>query len=173
MSRFRRLGAFLLVASLAAAVSVLGAPAASAAALTTVSWTVSNNQVSATGVSYWYSFKTATAGTIGKVVFTVSGAGLAGTPTIVKNYGIPAGTVARAGQVITYTVTTPVAVAANVPIYIELGANTNSATAGSYTTSVQTQTAASAVIDGQPGRQRARSGGGHQPNRLLRHPRRA
>ena len=148
LSRFRRQGAFLLVVSLAAAVSVLGAPAASAAALTTVSWTVSNNQVSATGVSYSYSFKTGTAGTIGKVVFTVSGAGLAGTPTIVKNYGIPAGTVARAGQVITYTVTTPVAVAANVPIYIELGANTNSATVGSYTTSVQTQTAASAVIDG-------------------------
>jgi len=148
LSRFRRQGAFLLVASLAAAVSVLVAPAASAAALTNVTWTVSNNQVNATNVTYSYSFRTAIAGTIGKIVFTVSGAGLAGTPTIVKNYGVPAGTVARAGQVITYTVTTPVAVAANVPIYIELGANTNSPTAASYTTSVTTQTAASVAIDG-------------------------
>lgn len=148
LSRFRRRAAVIVVASLAAAVSVMGAPAASAAALTTVNWSVSNNQAGATGVTYSYSFKTATAGTIGKIVLTVSGAGLAGTPTIVKNYGVPAGTVARAGQVITYTVTTPVAVAANVPIYLELGANTNSSTVGGYTTSVQTQTAASAVIDG-------------------------
>ena len=100
LSRFRRQAAVVLVASLAAAVSVIGAPAASAAALTTVNWSVSNNQAGATGVVYSYSFKTATAGTIGKIVLTVSGSGLAGTPTIVKNYGVPAGTVARAGQVI-------------------------------------------------------------------------
>ncbi len=148
IARFRRGFALLLAVTLAAAVSVLGAPAASAAALTNVSWTVSNNQVSRTGVTYSYAFRTATAGTIGKIVFTVSGAGLAGTPTIVKNYGVPAGTVARAGQVITYTVTTPVAVAANVPIYIEFGALTNGGTTGSYTTSVNTQTAGSVTIDG-------------------------
>ncbi len=71
-----------------------------------MSWTVSNNQVSATNTSYSYSFKTTTAGTIKTITFAVSGAGLAGTPTITRAYGIGAGTVARVGQTITYTVTT-------------------------------------------------------------------
>lgn len=122
--------------------------AANAAALTNLSWSVSNNQVSATNVTYSYSFKTATAGTIGKITFTVSGAGLAGAPVIVKSYGIGAGTVARAGQTITYTVTAPVAIPAGIPIYVELSGNTNSGTAASYTTSITTQTAAAATIDG-------------------------
>ncbi|MEA2510373.1 MAG: hypothetical protein QOG21_2455 [Actinomycetota bacterium] len=123
--------------------------AANAAALTTVNWAVSNNQVSATGVTYSYSFKTATAaGVVGKVVFTVSGAGLAGVPAITKTYGIGAGTVARVGQVITYTVTAPVAIAAGIPIYIELSGLTNGTPAGSYTTSVATQTAGAVAIDG-------------------------
>ena len=43
---------------------------------TNMSWTVSNNQVAATNVSYAYSFKTATAGTIKTITFAVSGAGL-------------------------------------------------------------------------------------------------
>jgi hypothetical protein len=120
---------------------------ARAATLANMSWTVSNNQVSAANTSYSYSFKTTTAGTIGKITFAVSGAGLAGTPTITRVYGIGAGLVARVGQTITYTVTTPVAVAANIPIYIELGGLTNSSTAGSYTTTITTQTAASATID--------------------------
>jgi len=138
--------ALLFVAVVAGLLSV--PVAANAAALTNLSWTVSNNQISATNVTYSYSFKTATAGTIGKILFTVSGAGLAGAPVIVKTYGIGAGTVARAGQVITYTVTAPVAVAAGIPIYVELSGNTNSGTAGAYTTSITTQTAASATIDG-------------------------
>src|SRR5690349_7947168 len=83
---------------------------AGAATLTNMSWSVSNNQVSAANASYSYSFKTTTAGTIGKITFAVSGAGLAGTPTITRAYGIGAGTVARVGQTITYTVTTPAAV---------------------------------------------------------------
>jgi len=122
--------------------------AANAAALTTLSWTVSNNQISATNVTYSYSFKTATAGTIKFITFAVSGAGLAGAPAIVKSYGIPAGTVARAGQTITYTVTTPAAIAANIPIYVEFSGLTNSGTAGSYTTTITTQTAVPATIDG-------------------------
>src|SRR3954468_24470586 len=120
---------------------------AGAATLTNMSWSVSNNQVAATAVSYSYSFKTTTAGTIGKVTFLVSGAGLAGTPTITRAYGIGAGTVARAGQTITYTVTTAAAIAANIPIYIEFGALTNSSTAASYTTTITTQTAVPTTID--------------------------
>ena len=85
-------------ALLAACLLALWASPAKAAALTNTSWTVSNNQVSATGVSYSYSFKTATAGTIKTITFAVSGAGLGGAPTITRAYGIGAGTVARVGR---------------------------------------------------------------------------
>jgi len=112
-----------------------------------MSWTVSNNQVSATGVTYAYSFKTTTAGTIKTITFAVSGAGLGGAPTITRAYGIGAGTVARAGQTITYTVTSAVAIPAGIPIYIELGGLTNGSPAGSYTTVITTQTAVPTTID--------------------------
>ena len=137
------------VALVAAALvgSVYQAAPAGAAALTNVSWSVSNNQVSATNVTYTYSFKTATTGTIAKITFLVSGAGLAGAPAIAKNYGIGAGTVARAGQTITYTVTAAVSVSTGIPIYIEFSGLTNTNTAGSYTTTITTQTAVPATID--------------------------
>src|SRR6476659_3906100 len=131
----------------AAVVSIVQATPAGAAALTNVSWSVSNNQVSATNVTYAYSFKTATTGTIKTITFLVSGAGLAGAPAIAKNYGIGAGTVARAGQTITYTVTSAVSVSTGIPIYIEFSGLTNPGTAGSYTTTITTQTSAPATID--------------------------
>ena len=117
-----------------------------AGTLTNLSWAVSNNQAAATPTNYAYSFKTATTGTIKTVTFTVSGAGLAGTPAILTAYGIGAGTVSLAGQVITYTVTAAVSVSAGIPIFIELSGLTNPA-AGSYTTAIATNTATPAVID--------------------------
>jgi len=120
---------------------------ARAATLTNMSWTVSNNQAAATNVSYAYSLKTTTVGIIKTITFAVSGSGLAGTPTITRAYGIGAGTVARSGQTITYTVTSAVSVAAGIPIYIELGGLTNSSTTGSYTTAITTQTSVPATID--------------------------
>ncbi|MDP9233566.1 MAG: hypothetical protein M3P01_03330 [Actinomycetota bacterium] len=142
----RALPALLLVGMVA---GVLVVPvAANAAALTTVNWSVSNNQVSATGVSYSYTFKTATTGVIKTITFAVSGAGLLGAPAIARSYGIGAGTVARAGQTITYTVTSGVSVAAGIPIYVEFSGLTNTSTAASYTTSISTNTAVPAVIDG-------------------------
>jgi hypothetical protein len=144
----RRPAVGLVVIVLAWTLFVWNSAPAHAAALTNLSWSVTNNQVSATGVTYSYSFRTATAGTIKTIDFAVSGAGLGGTPAIVKNYGIPAGTVARSGQTVTYTVTTAVSVAASVPIYIELSGLTNGAPAGSYTTNITTKTSAPATIDG-------------------------
>jgi len=137
----------LLAATGALCTLALSASPASAAALTKMSWSVSNNQVGATNVKYSYAFSTATAGTIKTITFVVSGAGLAGTPTISRNYGIGAGTVARSGQTITYTVTTAVAVAAGIPIYLEFSGLTNPAAAASYTTAITTQTAVPATID--------------------------
>jgi hypothetical protein len=136
------LSAFLLVVGMA----VVTTQSAVAAGLTNLSWAVSNNQAAATPTNYAYSFKTATTGTVKTVTFTVSGAGLGGAPAIVTAYGIGAGAVARVGQVITYTVTAAVSVAAGIPIFIELSGLTNPA-AGSYTTAIATNTAAPAVID--------------------------
>jgi hypothetical protein len=125
---------------------VTSQPAFAAGTLTNLSWATSNNQAAATAVNYSYSFKTTTAGVIKTISFTVSGAGLAGAPAIVVAYGIGAGSVALAGQVITYTVTAAVNVAAGIPIFIEFSGLTNPA-AGSYTTAIATNTAAPAVID--------------------------
>jgi hypothetical protein len=120
--------------------------ALAAGTLTNLSWAVSNNQAAATPTNYSYSFQTATTGVIKTVTFTASGAGLAGTPAIVLNYGVGAGTVARVGQVITYTVTAAVSIPVGVPIFLEFSGLTNPAT-GSYTTAIATNTAAPAVID--------------------------
>jgi hypothetical protein len=135
-------GALTVVSTLA-----LSASPASAGTPANMSWAVSNNQVGATGVTYSYSFTTATTGTIKSITFAVSGAGLAGVPTISRNYGIGAGTVSRVGQTITYTVTSAVSVSAGIPIYLSFGGLTNTSTAGSYTTTITTQTAVPATID--------------------------
>ncbi len=138
----------MMVVAISGSVIALGSSPALAGTLTTVNWTVTNNQVSATGVTYAYSFKTASTGTIKTITFAVSGSGLGGTPAIAKNYGIGAGTVSRSGQTITYTVTSAVSVSTGIPIYVEFSGLTNSSTAGSYTTSITTQTSAPATIDG-------------------------
>ncbi len=137
-----------LIAAFAVASSllVISTQSVFAGALTNNTWSVSNNQAGAAAVEYAYSFKTATAGTIAKITFVVSGAGLGGAPAIVAAYGIGAGTVARAGQTITYTVTAPAAVAAGIPIYIDFSGLTNPA-AGTYTTAITTQTGVPATID--------------------------
>jgi len=133
--------------ALAAGVSVLMAPAANAAALTSATWSVSNNQVNAAGVIYTYSFKTATVGTIAKITFVVSGSSLGGSPTVAKNYGIGAGTATKSGNTITYTVTSAVSVSAGIPIYIEFSGLSNANTPGAITTLITTQTSAPATID--------------------------
>jgi hypothetical protein len=146
-SKHRRgLSALVLMA---VAASVLAIPvAANAATLTNVNWSVSNNQAGATNVTYTYDFKTASAGTIKTITFAVSGATLGGTPAIARSFGVPAGTVARVGQTITYTVTTPAAIAAGIPIYLEFSGLTNTSSNGPQNTAITTQTAVPATIDG-------------------------
>ncbi len=146
--RFGRAAAVLSAAALAIGISGLTATTASAATLTSVSWTVSNNQVAKTAVTYAYSFKPATTGLVKTITFAVSGAGLGGTPTISKNYGIGAGSVGISGQTITYTVTTPTTVTAGVSIYLEFAGLTNPSVAASYTTSITTKDSVAATIDG-------------------------
>jgi hypothetical protein len=152
MHRIRRINrrgrplSMLAASVLATSMVALSVQTVLAGALTNTSWTVSNNQAGATPVDYAYSFKTATTGTIKTITFVVSGAGLGGAPAISLAYGIGAGTVARAGQTITYTVTAAVSVSAGIPIYIDFSGMTNPAS-GAYTTAITTQTAVLATID--------------------------
>jgi len=139
----RRLALTLVIA---ASASYLSAAPASAAALTNVQWSMSNNANNATGVHYTYQLTAATTGTIDTITFTVP-AGTAGTPTIVANYGIGAGSVGLAANTLTYTVSSPVSVSSGTPILIEFGGIDNSSTLGSSTSTVTTQDNNPATID--------------------------
>lgn len=131
-------GRMAVVAVLAlAATTMIGVNSASAAPLTNTTWSVSNNQTSATAVTYTFELTTATSGIIKTVTATVpsSTAGTAGAGTV---YGLNAGTAALSGTTLTYTVTNPVTVAAGIPIYIEFTGLTNTSTATDSATSTVT-----------------------------------
>jgi hypothetical protein len=145
MKRFTRRLAVGASAAVAASLA-LGAGTAMAASMTNASWAVSNNQVGATGVQYTYNFTTATTATIGSITETVP-SGTAGTPTVVQNVGIGAGTISLSGTTLTYTVTTPVSVSAGIPIELAIGGLTNTTTAGSYTSTITTVSTASSAVD--------------------------
>ena len=68
-------------------------------------WSVSNAVTSTKAVTYKYQFFTATTATVSTVTMTVP-PGTAGTPTVTVT-GLPAGTIALSGNVLTYTLTTP------------------------------------------------------------------
>jgi hypothetical protein len=136
--------------ALAAVIGVLAiwASLAHAAALTKVSWTVSNSQVGATSASYTFSFKTATVGTIKSVTMSVP-SGTAGTAAVGSVYGLGAGTISLSGgNLLTYTVTSAISVPAGTRVYLTVTGLTNTATAGAYTSSITTRDAAAATIDG-------------------------
>ena len=151
---------FGLVASAALVVGlVLPTSPAFAGTLTSVSWSVSNTATSATNITYAFSFKTATAGTIASITMTVP-SGTAGTPAVARNFGIGAGTVALSGTTITYTVTSPVSVSAGIPIYLEFSGLTNTSTAGTSTSTVTTRTSIPATIDSGTSNSNTFSSGG-------------
>jgi hypothetical protein len=124
--------------------------AASAATLTKTSWLVNNSQTGKTGVTYAYEFTTATAGTLTSVTMTVpapTGHPTGGSPVVGTVYGLGAGTVAFTSPTITYTITTPVAVAANIPVFLSFTGITNTVTAGTYTSVITTMTGVSVPLD--------------------------
>jgi len=124
----------------------LRASPALAGTLTNVSWSVSNSQTGKTSVTYSFSFKTATSGSVKSVTLTVPN-GTAGTIAVGTVYGLGAGTVALASNTITYTITTAVSVAANIPIYLSFTGLTNTASAGSHTSAITTCTSTPSTID--------------------------
>ena len=142
----RALSFFVALALMSGLSSLSARPVLAAGALTNLTWAVSSNQAAAAAVNYSFSSTTATAGIIKTITVTISGAGLGGAPAIALNYGIGAGTVAIAGQVITYSVTAAVNIPGGMPILLELSGLTNPG-AGGYTSAFASNTAAAATID--------------------------
>ena len=138
----------LAIAALVVVTGVVGLVSgeAFAGALSKLSWSVSNSQTSKAGVTYSYSFKTATAGILTAVTMTVP-AGTGGAVAAGTVYGLGAGTVSLVGTTLTYTVTAPINVAANIPLYVSFTGLTNTATAGSYTSTITTQKAGPLTVD--------------------------
>jgi hypothetical protein len=60
-------------------------------------------------------------------------------PPAARNFGIGAGTAALSGTTLTYTVTTPINIPANIPIYLEFSGLTNTGSAGTFTSTVTTR----------------------------------
>jgi hypothetical protein len=125
--------------ALAALVLLLlaAAPAFAAGTLTTMSWTVSNSQTGKTGITYAFAFKTASSASISKVTMTVP-AGTAGAVAAGTVYGVGAGTISLVGTTLTYNVTTPVIIPANIPVYISFTNLTNTTISNNYTSLIST-----------------------------------
>ncbi len=136
-ARSRRLRRYIAGAVMVGAGLFVSSAPAYAAALTKMSWTVSNSQTGQTGVTYAFASTTATAGILNKVTMTVP-AGTAGAAGVGTVYGLGAGAASLAANTLTYTVTTPANVAAGIPIYVSFTGLTNTATVGSYTSVITT-----------------------------------
>jgi|GEM_PF-1193544 len=112
---------------------------------------VSNNQTSATGVHDTFQYTTGSSGTIADLMFTLP-LDTTGTPTVVSNYGIGAGTVSLGTDTnfafIDYTVTTPASIPSGTPILIEIGGLTNTATPQSWSALYLSMDGSSTPIDG-------------------------
>jgi hypothetical protein len=110
-------------------------------------WFVSNTAVSATGVTYSYSFTTATNATLSKFTMTVP-AGTAGTPALgsVTPSAVGGGSLSAGSNTLTYSFT-PVPVSSGTAVTIQITGLTNTATTGSYTSVISTFNG-SALVDG-------------------------
>ncbi len=122
--------------------------AASAATLTKTSWSVSNSQTGKTAVTYAFAFTTASASGANLTSVTMTVPALtAGTVATGVVYGLGAGTSTLASNLLTYTLTTPAPLAANLPVYVSFTGITNTTTAGSYTSVITTIKTGSTTVD--------------------------
>jgi len=145
-SRTRRLLAGAASVALVTTGLFLFSEPAYAGTLSKMSWAVSNSQTGKTGVTYSYAFTTATTATLTAVTMTVP-AGTGGSVAVGSVYGLGAGTASLAGSTLTYSITSPVSVTANIPIYVSFTGLTNTSTAGSYTSTITTQKSGPVTVD--------------------------
>ncbi|MBB2893545.1 hypothetical protein [Flexivirga oryzae] len=150
----RRLRLGLALASVLLLVTVPGAHAATrtagpipAATLSSMSWTASSQVTGATGVSYTYKFTTgALSLAVTSVTMTVP-PGTSGTPAVgsVSPTSLAGGTVTLSGNTLTYTTVSLVLV--STAVSIQITGLTNTATAGSYTSTVTTRSLLGTTVD--------------------------
>jgi hypothetical protein len=128
---------------LTAAVSIAGGT------LSSPIWTVSNSVSGTTGVTYTYTFTTATGSSLASVTMTVP-PGTAGTPGIGSVSGVPTAgdNVSLASNSLTYSFT-PTFVNAGTAVSIGITGMTNTAVVGSYTSQLTTNSASAPVDTGQ------------------------
>jgi hypothetical protein len=123
-------------------------PQARAATMSTVTWSVSKSVVSNAGVTYAYQFTIATASAVSSFTMTVPG-GTAGTPSVtsVSPSSVSGGTVSLTGTTLTYSFSSA-SLAVGTAVSVQIGGMTNTATAGSSTSTVTTLNGASSVDTG-------------------------
>jgi hypothetical protein len=109
-----------------------GAVSFTSGALTNPVWTVTSTAVSATGVSYTAAFTTGSSAVVSSVSFSVP-PGTAGTPVLSTVVGLGAGSISLAGNLLTYTLTTPVQINSGTAVSIKVSGITNTSVAGAYT----------------------------------------
>lgn len=134
-----------------AALQLVLAPSAAADTLTGAAWSATDTTPGATDVSYTYTFTTVTAPTsaLDSVTMTVP-AGTGGTPAVgaVSPASVAAGgSVSLAGDTLTYTFTSAV-ISAGTAVSVEITGLTNTSTPGSYTSTITTSDAGTAVDSG-------------------------
>lgn len=119
--------------------SVLGSP----------SWTTSSTAVGGTNSTYTYGFVVQSTDTVDKVTMTVP-AGTAGTVTLgtVSPTALQGGSIALGSGLLTYTLPAGVSVPANTTVSIAVKGLTNTATAGSYTSTIIVSDQGTAVASG-------------------------
>lgn len=126
---------------LTAAVSI------TATSLSSPVWSISSSTAGATGVTYSYSFSTASSTSISKVTMSVP-PGTAGTPTLTSVSGVPAGgTLSLASNTLTYSFTGGW-VGGGTAVSIVVGGLTNTTSTGTYTSQIATKNRTTPVDTG-------------------------
>jgi len=105
--------------------------------LTALSWSATSTSVGVTNVDYNYSFGLSATATISSITMSVP-PGTGGTPTVgtVSPSAIAGGTVTLVGQLITYTLPSPVSVNSTNTLNIQIRGITNSSTPSIYAASI-------------------------------------
>jgi hypothetical protein len=124
------------------------APPAFAGTLTSPAWSVSNAEPGAAGVSYTYTFTTASTSALTSVTMTVP-PGTGGTPAAgtVTPAAAAGGTVALASNTLTYTFTSAT-ITSGTAVSIQITGLTNTSATGSYTSVVTTDDDGTAIDTG-------------------------
>ena len=125
-------------------------PAIAASPLNNPTWSTSQSTVGATNASYTYTFKnTGAATTLDSVTMTVP-IGTGGSPTVgtvTPPAAAAGGTVTLTGTTLTYSFT-PSVIKNGKPVSIQINGLTNTAVAGSYTSTITTVGSGTAVSSG-------------------------